>query len=130
MKCPFKDGWEGTAEEYVKHYDEKHSKVGGGGGDITELQTSIGKGLKSMEEAVYAENFDRMLTVGWEVLVDIGRYYHTRGFSGLEALANYVAIALLSASRGNWANARGYLASAYQEISPAYPFKESAVFKK
>jgi len=43
MKCPFKDGWEGTAEEYLRHYDEKHS----GGGEITK---PIGKGIKSIEE--------------------------------------------------------------------------------
>ena len=24
LKCPYGDGWEGTPEEYVKHYDDKH----------------------------------------------------------------------------------------------------------
>jgi hypothetical protein len=57
MKCPFGDGWEGTPDEYLRHYDEKHSKPSIPLFPGTLWQTKVSEALA--REIISKGHFDR-----------------------------------------------------------------------
>lgn len=70
--------------------------------------------LTRMKEILRGRDFEDFLKEGMEVLVDIGKFYEMAGIIGLEALFNNVAIALLSAYKGDWTTAETFIQKAIE----------------
>jgi len=71
--------------------------------------------LTRMKKILKLRDFEALLKEGMEVLVDIGKYYEMAAIIGLEVFYNNVAIALLSACKGDWGTAESFIQKAIDE---------------
>ena len=63
---------------------------------------------KQMVTAGSARDLQAFITAGMETIVYTGAFYERHNVLGYEALYNTIAIALLSASKGDWPSAEAF----------------------
>lgn len=86
--------------------------------EIRFVHSDIRSMLEKMKtEAKTKRRFRELLRMGWEVMVDIGRLYQALSVTGIEALGNNVAIALLSAQKNNWSDTETFLQKAIESLN-------------
>jgi len=113
VKCPV-CGAEVSPEEYINHFKIHEGVLKEAGSSLDKLLQDMGRGCK-------ARDFDYFLRAGMEALVEIGvriglkntREYTARAKSGVY---NNLAIAIISAHKGDWEEARRFLNKAIYEL--------------
>jgi len=123
VKCPY-CGEEVSIEEYIGHVS-RHGE-GASWGRVSpealkEPGVSLDKLLQDMGRGWKARDFDYFLRAGMEALVELGvrmgfksdRKYIAEARSGVY---NNLAIAILSAHKGDWEEARKFLNKAIYEL--------------
>jgi len=119
VKCPW-CGKDIPAEEYGKHYETCPKRTQATRAVPLSAYMLVSP-LTRMKETVQRRDFDTLLRQGMEVLVDIGKFYEMAGIIGLEALYNNVAIALLSAYKGDWGAAENFIQKAIEHAQRGVP---------
>lgn len=119
VKCPV-CGLEVSLDEYMGHYDS-HGRGGSGGGlgETDKIRLSAKRLLEDMLQAVDRKDFESLLKGGIEATALTGRFYHSEvawsGFGGA-VIYNDLAIALLSAYKGDWSSARRFVNDALKTV--------------
>ena len=114
VKCPY-CGEEMPVDEYLRHVETHQGAV------LKEVGGSLDKLLQDMGRGWKARDFDYFLRAGMEALVEVGiriglkniHEYTVRVKSGVY---NNLAIAILSAHKGDWEEARRFLNKAIYEL--------------
>jgi len=119
VRCPW-CGKEVSAEEYPRHHDACTKRTQATRAVPLSAYMLVSP-LTRMKETVQRRDFDTLLRQGMEVLVDIGKFYEMAGITVLETLYNNVAIALLSAYKGDWATAENFIQKAIEHAQRGVP---------